>query len=134
MPLVLDHVSLRTADAARLAAWYGRVLGLTPGPRPDFSFPGIWLYSGEQAVIHLIEVSPAPSPDPGDLTLQHFSLRGDDLAGFLDGLRREGVRWRASHMPPGPADVVLINVSDPDGNAFHVDFPRGQADGIDLAG
>ncbi|MEO0679807.1 MAG: glyoxalase, partial [Pseudomonadota bacterium] len=85
------------------------MLGLTPGPRPDFSFPGAWLYSGDHPVIHVIGADPAPTPDPENLSLQHFSLRGEDLAGLPATLRREGVPWRASQMPSGPADIVLVN-------------------------
>ena len=84
-------------------------------------------------MIHVIGADPAPTPDPENLSLQHFSLRGEDLAGLPATLRREGVPWRASQMPSGPADIVLVNLDDPDGNAFHPEFPRAQVDVVDLA-
>gem|GEM_PF-2615535 len=35
----LDHVNAVTTRLADIIAWYETVLGLTAGPRPDFSFP-----------------------------------------------------------------------------------------------
>ena len=48
MPLTqLDHCSIRTALLEETRKFYVDVLGLTVGPRPDFPFPGVWLYRGE---------------------------------------------------------------------------------------
>ena len=50
----LDHVNVRTANLAEMVDWYDRVLGLKSGKRPDFPFPGAWIYIGEQAFLHLV--------------------------------------------------------------------------------
>ena len=34
----LDHVNVRTANLDGMVEWYGRMLGMHPGPRPDFPF------------------------------------------------------------------------------------------------
>ena len=47
-----DHVNVRTANLGAMVEWYGRVLGMMPGKRPGFPFPGAWLYLGEDAIIH----------------------------------------------------------------------------------
>jgi hypothetical protein len=39
-------------------SFYETVLGLTNGDRPNFAFPGAWLYSDGRAVLHLIDISP----------------------------------------------------------------------------
>ena len=31
----LDHVNVRTANLERMVEWYGRVLDMPTGPRPD---------------------------------------------------------------------------------------------------
>lgn len=127
MTVELDHVSLRTADVDRLTRWYGRILGLTPGPRPAFDFPGAWLYAGDRPVIHLIGTGSPPGADAGDLRIEHFALRGSGLGTFLALLEREGIAPRITRMPPGPVDLVLVNLTDPDGNHLHVDFPADEA-------
>ena len=119
--LVLDHVNIRTADLDGLIAFYGRVLGLQPGPRPPFAFPGAWLYAGDRAVVHLIGVEQPPeSGDGEELRLEHFAFRGRDLQAFLDRLEREGVEPQVAKLPDGSA--VQVNIWDPEGNHLHIDF------------
>ena len=56
----LDHVNVRTAQLDSMITWYEQILGLHNGPRPNFPFPGAWLYSGEDAVVHLVGVDGEP--------------------------------------------------------------------------
>lgn len=120
----LDHVNVRTADLAALVRFYTDVLGLINGERPPFSFPGAWLYAGEQAVIHLVGVEQQPQPQ-GELTLEHFAFSAGNLREFLARLERLGVEYRRSRQA-GTGNVVL-NLRDPDGNHLHVDFPANEA-------
>ena len=109
--------------------WYGRFLGMTPGPRPNFSFPGAWLYAGDDAILHLVEVADPPAPGP-DLRLEHFAITAEGLPEFLDRLRAGGVAFRPSRIED--FGVLQINVLDPDGNHIHVDFALSEAEGLDL--
>ena len=120
--LKLDHVNIRTADLARSIAFYSEILGLTLGPRPDFGFPGAWLYSGEDAIVHLVGVEAPPAPYRADQQLEHFALRGDDLDGFVATLKAEGISYRPFDVPG--TSITQINLDDPDGNHLHVDFTR----------
>ena len=120
----LDHVNVRTADLAGLVRFYTDVLGLTNGERPPFSFPGAWLYAGEQAVIHLVGVE-QQLPLEGALTLEHFAFSASNLREFLARLERLRVEYQRSRQA-GTGNVVL-NLRDPDGNHFHVDFPASEA-------
>lgn len=83
----LDHVNLRTGQLSAMLQWYGDVLGLHSGPRPDFPFAGAWLYAGDVAVIHLIDIGclPAISSD-ASLRLEHFSLAATDIEAFEERL------------------------------------------------
>ena len=58
---VLDHVNIRTANLAVLRRFYNEVLGMKDGARPPFKFGGAWLYCGEQAAVHLVEVASPPA-------------------------------------------------------------------------
>lgn len=121
----LDHVNVRTAQLSALARFYVEVLGLTEGERPPLGFPGAWLYAGEAAVIHLVEVAEQPRPE-GALRLEHFAFTATGLAEFQARLERLGVQFRKSRQP-GTGNVV-INLQDPDGNRVHVDFPAAESD------
>jgi len=59
--LSLNHFSIRSLEIKKTSEFFSKVLGLTVGPRPDFPFPGVWLYNGDEsdwanAVLHLIAI------------------------------------------------------------------------------
>jgi catechol 2,3-dioxygenase-like lactoylglutathione lyase family enzyme len=127
----LNHVNIRTADLARLQAFYCDVLGMAAGPRPGFSFGGAWLYSGEgegrQATVHLVEVAEQPAPE-GALRLEHFAFAAEGLAEFLAHLKGRGVAYRIGVIRD--FGIVQVNIHDPDGNHIHVDFVAAEAAGV----
>ena len=85
MPITrMDHFTVLTKDAIATAEFYGSILGLEPGPRPNFSFPGVWLYSEGKPILHVVEKDEIPT---GTGVLDHMAFWGTDLAGFI-GLRR----------------------------------------------
>lgn len=116
--LRLDHVNIRTANLAAMVDWYETVLGMTSGARPPFSFPGAWLYVGDAPVVHLVGVDQAARGD--DPKLEHFALAAEGLKTFLARLDTTGTPYRLGKIPG--ADIVQVNVFDPDGNHIHVDF------------
>ncbi|NNU79499.1 glyoxalase [Halovulum dunhuangense] len=121
----LDHLNLRTVRLQEMIDWYGAVLGMEPGPRPDFPFAGAWLYAGERALVHLVEVAEeAPAAPPGGLRLEHGAFRGRGFAAFVEKLTNRGERMRISRVPGFP--VVQVNVWDPDGNHLHIDFDEAE--------
>jgi catechol 2,3-dioxygenase-like lactoylglutathione lyase family enzyme len=123
MPLVqLDHVNLRTANVARLTEFYCEVLGLHAGARPAFSFGGAWLYCGERAVVHLVEVPQQPNP-AGELRMEHFAFVAEGYEELSRRLDSAGIEYRASKL--FGTETLQLNLRDPDGNRIHLDFPRG---------
>lgn len=119
----LDHVNIRTANLEAMTHWYTDVLGLTEGWRPPFQFPGAWLYAGDDAIVHIVAVDAEPGSDPGDLKLEHFAIRGDDLAEMRARLAATGTPAREVEVPG--TTILQINIHDPDGNHIHVDFNIG---------
>ncbi|MEO0380803.1 MAG: VOC family protein [Pseudomonadota bacterium] len=117
----LDHVNLRTTQLEAMIAWYVDVLGLKNGARPDFGFPGAWLYAGEVAVVHLVEVTSDPGVgSEAELKLEHFALRATDADKFEARLEDQGIAFQKSGIDA--LDLVAFNIWDPDGNHIHVDF------------
>ena len=117
----LDHVNLRTAQLDTMIAWYVDVLGLHNGARPEFGFPGAWLYAGEGAIVHLVGITDAPGVGSETaLKLEHFALSATGADTFEARLKDRNVPYRKA----GIADlgIVAFNLWDPDGNHIHVDF------------
>jgi catechol 2,3-dioxygenase-like lactoylglutathione lyase family enzyme len=123
---LLDHVNVRTSRLQSMVEWYGRVLGMPTGPRPDFPFPGAWLYSAGRPTVHLIGL--AKEPQVTDMKLEHFAFQATGLKSFLEKLKREKVAYELVHVPG--AHVVQANVYDPDGNHIHIDFNETEAEGL----
>ncbi|MBV7394806.1 VOC family protein [Mameliella sediminis] len=124
MPLTaFDHVNVRTGQLDKMIAWYGEILGLHPGPRPPFGFGGAWLYLGEQAYVHLVEVKDQPPAVP-KATLEHFAFRAAGMTEFLAKLEAAQLPYSVDEVPGFP--IVQVNFHDPDGNHIHVDFDKAE--------
>ncbi len=113
-----DHVNVITANLDVMVAWYGEILGMKPGKRPDFGFPGAWLYLGDQALVHLVGVDHAP--ETREPRLEHFALRAEGLDAFLAKLDEKGVAHEIADVPG--IGIRQVNIHDPDGNHIHIDF------------
>lgn len=106
----LHHVSI-TAPAAKLAevhAFYTGVIGLKEGARPDFGFPGHWLYAGTQPIVHLLEGERGATPAG---YFDHFALRCSDIDGMRERLQQAGVEF--VEFPVADAGQIQIVVTDP---------------------
>lgn len=116
MTIVLDHVNVRCSDLDATRAFFETVVGLLPGKRPDFPFPGYWLYSGDQAVVHLVEQRLSGEPS-GKGTVDHFAFRGgSDYTLRKAAITAAGLSFRENDVPglnmrqifvTGPDDVVV---------------------------
>lgn len=116
----LDHVNLRTTNVATMTQFYCAVLGLRSGARPPFEFGGAWLYCGERAVVHLVEVNAPPDPSSA-LRLEHFAFAADDFDSLIRSLTESGIEYRISQLTG--SETRQVNLRDPDGNRVHIDFP-----------
>ena len=91
----IDHVNIVTTDLEGTVAFYAEAIGLRPGWRPDFSFPGAWLYAGERPVIHLM----VAERDAGTGPLDHVAFVAEDFEGTRDRLAAQGVEHRIRDVP-----------------------------------
>lgn len=121
----LDHLNIRTSRLEEMIRWYQEVLGLTLGPRPDFGFPGAWLYAGEDAIVHLVGLTDEPGSNPKDLKLEHGAMTATGFDDFIALLKARGDAYYLARVPGWP--IVQVNVVDPDGNHLHIDFSTDDA-------
>ncbi len=129
----LDHFSVRTTDVAGTQAFYEKVLGLRNGPRPNFPFPGAWLYQGEQAVVHVIGVDPKDSSglmdylgargggDTGSGNFDHIAFAADDLDGMRSHFGACAVSFTERSVPGLGLHQVFL--TDPNGLTVELNFP-----------
>jgi catechol 2,3-dioxygenase-like lactoylglutathione lyase family enzyme len=73
---VLDHFNIRTRNLSDTVRFYEDVLGLEKGARPNFAFPGAWMYSEGKAVVHLVDISKTDEPQsPRGRSSTHVRFR-----------------------------------------------------------
>lgn len=121
----LDHVNVRTTQLDVMVDWYSRILGMRSGDRPNFPFPGAWMYAGDEIAVHLVGIEGPPGAGSEvELKVEHFAFSATDCAEFEGRLEAAGEEYRRSEVPS--FDLVQYNIWDPDGNHIHVDFTTGE--------
>jgi len=114
----IDHVNVRTANLDAMIAWYEDVLEMKAGWRPNFPFPGAWLYIGDLAVVHLVaEDEPPLSQDP---QIEHYAFKASGYAAFMNRIHARGLDCQTNKLED--AGICQVNIFDPDNNHIHVDF------------
>ncbi len=117
----LDHVNVRTTQLEAMVEWYARVLGMTRGDRPNFPFPGAWMYAGDHAAVHLVGIDGDPATGSETaLKLEHFAFSATDREGFDARLVEMGEPFKVDRV--ADFGITQYNVWDPDGNHIHIDF------------
>lgn len=121
--LALDHVTLRTRDLEATRKFLEDLLDVKSGFRPDFSFPGHWLYAGKEPLIHLIPARSGPSGPGGD-AIDHVGFRLVDHGAYLRKLDDMGITYSRMALPelnerrlfvhtPGAILLELVFRDDP---------------------
>lgn len=123
----LFHVAVKTNDLAATIAFYSGILGLRNGFRPDFGYPGAWLYvpvAGGPAILHIYAGGPALGADGtapvGTAAIDHLSLSCRGFQGFVARFKAAGLDWR-EFLVPGTTLWQLF-VYDPSGVQCELTF------------
>ena len=129
----LDHCSIRTAKLDETRGFYVDVLGMEDGDRPNFPFPGNWLYVDGHAAVHLVGVDP---DDPtgleeylgavdvaeldGSGAFDHLAFRAEDPGRLIERLKRLDVPYRERKVPN--MDLFQIFLEDPNGITVELNY------------
>lgn len=142
MALTLNHFSIRSPELQASGRFYADVLGLTIGPRPDFAFPGLWLYRGDHAdmanaVVHLIGIDRhnpqglnqylgerADTSLTGSGAVDHIAFFADGLGPMLAHLRALGVAFRERSVPS--IGLHQLFLEDPTGVVIELNYPAAE--------
>ena len=130
----LDHCAIRTTKLQETRDFFVDILGLEDGERPDFPFPGAWLYTDSTAVIHLIGVDP---DDPSGLqryvggeistealqgsgAFDHIAFRANDPSVLTERLKQADYEYRERQVPN--MNLFQIFVEDPNGITIELNY------------
>lgn len=134
MPIArLDHYSIRTADLDSTTRFYTEVLGFEVGPRPNFPFPGVWLYNNGLAVVHVIGIDPKDSSglqdylgdrattDKGSGMVDHVAFYGTDPDAIRTRIQAAGLAFTERKVPSVALEQIFVE--DPSGIVVELNFP-----------
>ena len=109
----IHHVNIRTRNLDTAIAFYCGALGLRHGHRPDFGFPGAWLYDKDKPAVHLNLALDDQQPAHGG-AFDHVAFEVADFDATLARLEAAGVHcYGLRHLPGLPLRQCFMQ--DPDG-------------------
>jgi catechol 2,3-dioxygenase-like lactoylglutathione lyase family enzyme len=123
---LVDHFNIVIAPSQveQTLRFYREVLGLREGPRPNFSNPGWWLYTGAHPVLHISLKEVAPTIGATG-SFDHIALSATDWPALRASLERHGVEF-AEQLVRGNT-VRQIFFRDPNGLRVELDFALDDA-------
>jgi catechol 2,3-dioxygenase-like lactoylglutathione lyase family enzyme len=142
MPLShIEHFLIGADDIDATRDWYARVLGMKPGPHPDFAFPVHWMYLGDTDVVHIGPSAKMAgenqkkylgrtSQDSGTGTgaIDHIAFRATGLRGMLELLKKEKIPF-TQRRANGQA-LFQVFFYDPNGIKVELNYAAEEAEGI----
>ena len=114
----MNHFTILTDDVDGTLDFYDELLGLTAGPRPNFDFPGAWLYAGGAPILHVIGGRPKSELKPG--VIDHMAFTGRDLSGTLAKLKARGIEHTCRRQVGSGTWQVFLH--DLNGAKVEIDF------------
>lgn len=117
----MNHFTILTDRLEETLAFYRDHLGLAPGARPPFTFPGAWLYAdgGSEPILHIVAGRSQEELRSG--VLDHMAFSGRGLARTVDKLKAGGVHYEVRKLPGEWATWQLF-FHDPNGAMIEIDF------------
>src|SRR6202158_2297636 len=99
---VLDHFNIRTRKLADTVRFYEDVLGLEKGARPNFAFPGAWMYSDGQRVLQRVDISKTDEPQkPDSGVVHHVAFISRGFAGMKQRLESGEFKYDSRQVSGG---------------------------------
>jgi len=114
----MNHFTILTDDVDATTAFYGDLLGLTPGWRPPLNFPGAWLYADGQPILHVIGGRPAAELKAG--VIDHMAFTAKGLAATIAKLEARELTYDCRRLPDRGTWQLFFH--DPNGARVEMDF------------
>jgi catechol 2,3-dioxygenase-like lactoylglutathione lyase family enzyme len=123
----VHHLNIRCAesDLPAIEKFYGEVLGLRKGDRPEFPNPGIWLWHDDHPLIHVsARCAEGFLQEKHHGSVDHVAFGMIGAAEFRDRVRNLGISFEAQNVPGAGFQIFL---KDPVGTVLEFNFPNEEA-------
>jgi len=129
----LAHYSIRATDLEASRKFYTEVMGFRVGYRPNFPFPGVWLYQSEDereyGVVHIIGTGQenADGREPaGTGDLDHIAFLATDWPAMRAQLLSMQIRYDERTVPT--LGLHQVFVQDPAGVTIELNYPAREGE------
>jgi catechol 2,3-dioxygenase-like lactoylglutathione lyase family enzyme len=130
-----DHYLLFTNDLEKTVEWYSKVLGIKPGPTPEFDVPVHWLYLDNKPIIHAAERNPDNQiesyigkvdykEEAGSGLIDHIAFNSTGLNKMLKRLDTLGVEYTEHRVDTDSRYQIFF--FDPNGVKIELDFKASE--------
>ena len=73
---------------------------MNAGDRPDFPFPGAWMYAGDTPAVHIVGIDDTPGiGSEAELKLEHFAFTASGRTQFEAKLDAMGEQYQRFDIP-----------------------------------
>ncbi len=120
----MNHFTILTDDLDATLAFYDRFLGLRPGRRPPFTFPGAWLYAqdGNDPILHVVAGKPRAALFKG--VIDHMAFTAQNLQASVAKLQAADVPYELRRLPEFGTWQLFFH--DPNGAKVELDFDAAE--------
>ncbi|MGA0796564.1 MAG: VOC family protein [Quisquiliibacterium sp.] len=120
----MNHFTILTDDLDATLAFYDRFLGLRPGRRPPFTFPGAWLYAqdGNDPILHVVAGKPRAALVKG--VIDHMAFSAQNLQASVAKLQAADVPYELRRLPEFGTWQLFFH--DPNGAKVELDFDAAE--------
>jgi extradiol dioxygenase family protein len=125
----LLHFNIRCSatDLPALEKFYSNLLDMKPGYRPNFAFPGAWLYVGDAAVIHVsarFAEGEIARHQKHNGSVDHIAFRCTGSAALRERLMEQAMPFEEQNIENAGYQIFLF---DPVGTKIELNFPNSEA-------
>ena len=119
----MNHFTILTDQLDETVNFYRDLLGLEPGDRPPFNFPGAWLYADGAAVLHVIAGRALPQDRAG--VIDHMAFSATGLVDTVKKLKARGIEYSLRRVDESNPWQLFFH--DPCGAKVELDFDPSEA-------
>lgn len=125
MKITFDHVSLRAKNIEEMKDFLLELLGLEVGFRPNFSFPGYWLYSEgvEKALIHMYNEDASfykedlieenfNEESTGKNIVNHICFYSDNYEEIMERISKLNADYSINYVPDLPIEQIFVRAPE----------------------
>ncbi len=118
----MNHFTVLAENLDATKDFYMNILGLEEGYRPPLGFPGAWLYSNNQAVLHIIAGRALPENRAG--VLDHMAFSATDLNATVSKLKARDLEYVLRRQQESGTWQLFCH--DPSGAKVELDFDASE--------